>query len=393
MRKSRLVSIIVAITIILLHSTAVYADLAEEQKKLEKVQQEMKKTESQLKNVQQQKNDLIKELERLNNQLNEAENQLGKVERDLEATRKELERVTEELEQAKKELEKRDKLYKQRLRTMYKNSGYGYLEVLLNAENFSDFISRFYLVSKVAAYDISILEELKEQRDLVQAKQDEVKEKEIRMLSLKNDLLAKKQEIKTVTASRNNALAKVKSEEKQLDLMLAELEKTSKQITQTILSLSQGGKFIGGKFVWPAPGYTRITSEFGWRIHPIYKTRKYHSGLDIGVPWGKKIVAAGAGKVIYADTYGGYGKTVIIDHGGGITTLYAHNSSLRVKVGDVVTAGTTIALSGSTGVSTGPHLHFKQGKRGSGQSQAVARNIAPGCRQSKIRPPEPCEFG
>jgi murein DD-endopeptidase MepM/ murein hydrolase activator NlpD len=357
-------SLIIAVSIVLLHSTAAYANLAEEQKKLEQVQQEQQRRESQLKEVQQQKNNLIKELERLNNQLNEAENQLGQVERDIEATRKELERVTKELEEAQKELEKRDDLYKQRLRAMYKNSGYGYLEVLLNAENFSDFVSRFYLVRKVAAYDISILEELKEYRDLVQAKEDEVKEKEVRMLSLRNDLRNKRDEIKTVTASRNNALAKVRNEEKELDKMLAELERTSKQITQTILSLAQKGEFIGGKFVWPAPGYNYITSDYGWRVHPIYKTRKYHAGIDIRVPWGKKIVAAGAGKVIYANTYGGYGKTVIIDHGGGITTLYAHNSSLNVKVGTVVTAGTTIALAGSTGVSTGPHLHFEVRKNG-----------------------------
>ena len=117
-------SLIIAVSIVLLHSTAAYANLAEEQKKLEQVQQEQQRRESQLKEVQQQKNNLIKELERLNNQLNEAENQLGQVERDIEATRKELERVTKELEEAQKELEKRDDLYKQRLRAMYKNSGY-----------------------------------------------------------------------------------------------------------------------------------------------------------------------------------------------------------------------------------------------------------------------------
>ncbi|MFA6670287.1 MAG: M23 family metallopeptidase, partial [Bacillota bacterium] len=130
------------------------------------------------------------------------------------------------------------------------------------------------------------------------------------------------------------------------------------------LSLAQNGEFIGGKFVWPAPGYTYITSDYGWRLHPIYKTRKYHAGIDIRVPWGKKIVAAGAGKIIYSGTYGGYGKTVMIDHGGGIVTLYAHNSSLKVKVGTVVAAGTTISLAGSTGVSTGPHLHFEVRKDG-----------------------------
>ncbi len=364
MGKSRLVSIIVAASIVLLHSTAVYANLAEEQKKLEEIQREMQDRQGELKDIQQQKNSLIKELERLNNQLNEAENQLGRVERDIDATRKELERVAAELEEAQKELEKRDDLYKQRLRTMYKNSGYGYLEVLLNAESFSDFVSRFYLVSKVADYDISILEELKGYRDLVQAKEDEVKEKEIKMLTLKNNLLRQKEEIKTVTASRNSALARVKNDEKELDKMLAELEETSRQITQTILSLTQGGEFVGGKFVWPAPGYTYITSDYGWRLHPIYKTNKFHSGIDIRVPWGKKVVAAGAGRVIYSDTYGGYGETVMVDHGGGIVTLYAHNSSLKVKVGAVVAAGTTIALSGSTGVSTGPHLHFEVRKDG-----------------------------
>ncbi len=364
MRNKKIVSLIVAAALVVLHSTVVFADLADEQRKLEQIQKEMQKTESQLKGVQQHKNSLLRELERLNNQLNEAQNQLNQVEKDIEDTRKELERVTKELEQAQKELDRRDDLYKQRLRTMYKNSGYGYLEVLFDSEGFSDFISRFYLVSKVAAYDISILEELKEYRNLVQDKKDEVKEKEIRMLSLKNDLLIKKQETQAITASRNNALGSVKNQEKQLDNMLAELEKTSKQITQTILSLSGNGQFVGGKFVWPAPGYKRITSDFGWRVHPILKTRKYHTGIDIGVPWGKKIVAVGGGKVIYADTYGSYGKAVMIDHGGGIVTLYAHNSSIKVKVGTIVSAGTTIALAGSTGMSTGPHLHFEVRKNG-----------------------------
>lgn len=364
MRNPRIVSIIVIVLIVLLHSSSAYAGLAEEQKKLEQVQQEIQQKESRLEDVQQQKNNLIKELERLNNQLNEAENRLGQVEKDIDATGKELEEVTEELIEAQKDLEHRDNLYKQRIRTMYKNSGYGYLEVLLNADSFSDFISRFYLVSKVAEYDVSILEELKEQRNLVQVKKDEVKEKEIRMLSLKNDLLKKKQEFQTVAVSRNSVLDRVKSEEEQLDMMLAELEKTSKQITQTILNLSQDGEFIGGEFIWPAPGYTTITSDYGWRPHPIYKTLKHHAGIDIRVPWGEKIVAAGPGKVIYADTCGGYGKTVIIDHGGGIVTLYAHNSSLNVKVGTVVAAGTTISLAGSTGVSTGPHLHFEVRKNG-----------------------------
>lgn len=354
----------ILVLIIMLHSSVAFADLAEEQKKLQNVNQEIKKVESQLKTVEQQKSALLKELQNLNNQLNDAESKLNKVENDIAVTRQELDKVSKELDKAQKEMEDRDDLFKQRLRSMYKNSGYGYLEVLLNAEDFSDFVSRLYLVSKVASFDISVLEEMKEYRDLVQQKKDEVKEKEIRMLSLKNDLLSKKQEVQTITASRNTALSRVKSQEQLYEDMLDDLEKTSKQITQTIISLQTKNGFVGGTFVWPAPGYTRITSDFGYRIHPIYKTKKFHSGIDIGVPWGKKVVAAGVGTVLYADTYGGYGKTVMIDHGGGIVTLYAHNSSLNVKVGDQVKTGQTISLSGSTGLSTGPHLHFEVRKNG-----------------------------
>ncbi|MBA1333663.1 MAG: Septal ring factor EnvC, activator of murein hydrolases AmiA and AmiB [Firmicutes bacterium] len=363
MRIKRIFSGILVL-IIMLHSSIAFANLAEEQKKLQNVNQEIKRVENQLKTVQNQKNALLKELQNLNNQLNDAENKLNKVENDIAVTRQELDRLSKELAQAQKDMEDRDDLFKQRLRSMYKNSGYGYLEVLLNAEDFSDFVSRLYLVSKVASFDISVLEEMKEYRDLVQQKKDEVKQKEIRMLSLKNDLLNKKQEVQAITASRNSTLNKVKSQEQMYEEMLDELEKTSKQITQTILKLQTKSGFVGGTFVWPVPGYTRITSDFGYRIHPIYKTKKFHSGIDIGVPWGKKIVAAGVGTVLYADTYGGYGKTVMIDHGGGIVTLYAHNSSLNVKAGDQVKAGQTIALSGSTGLSTGPHLHFEVRKNG-----------------------------
>lgn len=352
--------------IIILHSgSAAIASLADEQQKLNQVNQQKKQVESQLNSVKNEKNNLLKELAELNNQLNEAENRLNKVENDIKITQQELDKLSKELDEAQKKMDERDDLYKQRIRNMYINSGYGYVEVLLDAENFGDLVSRLYLVSKIASYDLSVLEEMKEYRDTVQEKKDKMKEKELKMLSLKNDLVKKRKEIQLVAASRNDTLRQVQSKEKTYESMLDELEKTSREIQLTILKLqSKDGSFIGGTFVWPAPGYKRITSDFGWRVHPIYKTKKYHSGIDIGVPWGKKIVAAGNGKVIYADWYGGYGQTVMIDHGGGIVTLYAHNSSLKVKPGSIVKAGDTVAISGSTGLSTGPHLHFEVRKNG-----------------------------
>jgi murein DD-endopeptidase MepM/ murein hydrolase activator NlpD len=364
-RLNKTISALLAGIIILYSGSIAFAGLADEQQRLNQVNQQMKQAESQLKGVKNEKNSLLKELAELNNKLNEAENQLSKVESDIKVTQKELDKLSKELDEAQRKMDERDGLYKQRIRNMYINSGYGYVEVLLDAENFGDLVSRLYLVSKVASYDLSVLEEMKEYRDTVQQKKDQMKEKELKMLSLKNDLVKKRKEIQLVAASRNDTLRQVQNKEKMLESMLDELEKTSREIQLTILKLqSKDGSFIGGTFVWPAPGYKRITSDFGWRVHPIYKTKKYHSGIDIGVPWGKKIVAAGNGKVIYADWYGGYGQTVMIDHGGGIVTLYAHNSSLKVKTGSIVKAGDTVAIAGSTGLSTGPHLHFEVRKNG-----------------------------
>ena len=123
-------------------------------------------------------------------------------------------------------------------------------------------------------------------------------------------------------------------------------------------------QYVGGQMLWPAPDRFTITSPYGYRIHPILKTKKLHTGIDIRSSMGENILAAQDGKVIHSDWYGGYGKVIMIDHGGGIVTLYAHNSQLVVKEGSNVKKGTVIAKSGNSGLSTGPHLHFEVRENG-----------------------------
>ena len=134
--------------------------------------------------------------------------------------------------------------------------------------------------------------------------------------------------------------------------------------TEILRKQSNNGEYVGGKMLWPVPGHTRISSYFGYRIHPIFKTKKLHTGLDIPAPTGSSVVAAADGTVISSGVLGGYGNAVLIDHGGGIVTLYGHNSSLLVSEGQKVKKGDQISRAGSTGFSTGPHVHFEVRRNG-----------------------------
>jgi murein DD-endopeptidase MepM/ murein hydrolase activator NlpD len=184
------------------------------------------------------------------------------------------------------------------------------------------------------------------------------------MAEIKKDkaaLVQKRSDAETMREQRAQKLYKAEEEkrksEAEYDRLLA-ISDNIKSMLQGMESASampsSGGN---GSFVWPCSG--TITSYFGWRVHPIFGTRKYHSGMDIGVDYGTPIHAAAAGVVIYSGWMGGYGYAIMIDHGGGLVTIYGHNSSLSVGEGQRVSQGQVVALAGSTGYSTGPHCHFE----------------------------------
>ena len=207
-----------------------------------------------------------------------------------------------------------------------------------------------YIVKKIVKQDKEILTELDENKQKIEDKKNQIEKKKVEQEDLKL-LLEKDNE------SLNNdkiEVEKLKDElEKEENALELEIEKISSQsvVSEDSQVISSGS--------WPVPGYSRISSPYGYRIHPIFNTKKMHTGIDIPAPTGTPAVSIDQGKVIFSGTKGGYGKTIMIQHDDGKVTLYAHNSELIVSVGQRVQKGQVVSKIGSTGNSTGPHLHFE----------------------------------
>ena len=287
----------------------------------------------------------------------------------LDETLERMEKNEFRLKEVEADYEKKSTKLGARVRDIYVNGQISYLDVLFGAKDFSDLMTRMDLLKKV----------IKQDYDLVHLVLDEKAEIESTQKSLEKDRAAKaEQELKARQAreimeekvrKRKAIIDQMKSDKATIDRQYDEMMAASKQIEDMLRRSSMANAPAGaaasgnGSMIWPVGG--TITSEFGWRTHPITGTQKYHSGIDIGADYGTPISAAAAGTVEYAGWISGYGNTVIINHGGGVTTLYGHNQSLAASVGQQVSQGETIAYCGSTGNSTGPHCHFEVRQNGS----------------------------
>lgn len=365
--KKRVVAVILAF-ILLIPFANIYAKSPNE---IDKLQQEQDKLNSQIRETQQLKNkvsgekkSVSKAIEDLDNKLDQAEDELSSVEDLLSQLNDQIAVTTRELERASSDASSQKELLKKRVRVMHENGSVGYLSVILDSTSFSDFISRLDFLKKIIDFDMNLLGKMKSHRDSVAEKRKQLESEQQEKERLKATISDKKEHVATAKQEREKVLKDLTSDLKELNRQEDELLAESAEIAKKIVSLQSANKYVGGKLGWPATGYYKITSPFGYRVHPILKTKKLHTGIDISVPSGTAIIAANSGTVIYSGYNGGYGNTVIIDHGGKISTLYAHNSKLLVKVGDEVEKGKAISKSGSTGLSTGPHLHFEVRENG-----------------------------
>ncbi len=308
-----------------------------------------------------------------NKQLKQVSNQVEKLDKDLYSTAITIERIEKELEKldvkvsvTKRELERamesekgQKELLKKRIRAMYENGNVGYLSVILDSTSFSDFLTRLDFLKKIIDFDVNLLNDMNLLTTNIEETNEQLKKEQNEKETLKSELGEKKQKLEDLMKDKKSEISNLTDDIEELEKQYDQHLKEAEVIAKKMLELMNSKKYTGGTMDWPAPDYYKITSEYGYRTHPILKKKKMHTGIDISVPTGKNIVAANSGTVIYSDYYGGYGYTVIIDHGGKISTLYAHNSKLLVKEGDEVKKGDIVAKSGSTGLSTGPHLHFE----------------------------------
>ena len=327
--------------------------------KLKNVQNKLNKTRKELKEGKQKEKSLTNQIIKIQEDINETENAIKKLEGNIQDTKIKVVEVQGKLARAEQMVSEQSKALNARLRSMYLNdSGISVLEVIFGSESITDFMSNMDMVEKIYDNDTKMLNRLKDNKDLIG------KEKQ-RLASLENTL--EKQQTqhenkKNNLANSQHNIAVLKNQVALDNKKLAEeidaLNQEANRITSEIRRLqSKGTQYTGGVFIWPVTG--KITSPFGYRIHPVLKERKLHTGIDIAASSGTPVKAANAGTVIKAGAAGSYGNMVMIDHGGGIVTLYAHNSRIAVSTGTQVQKGQVISYVGSTGRATGPHLHFE----------------------------------
>jgi len=312
-----------------------------------------------------------KELDKISKNLNQINSQMGTTEERIKVIKSELQKAEEELRKVKNNVSEREKVLNQRIVAIYKYGYQSYLEILFQAKNFGDFVTRFELVGHFVHKDLYMLKELQQRIKQINQKKAVIADKQSE-LEREKRIYSRLQEQTKIQHSRyldrvqdhQEQLASIQKDRRKLEAMLDELERISKSMESQIREYQSRNQGVvgSGELIWPTTG--RITSPFGYRVHPILKKRKYHSGIDIAAPRGTPIVAADSGVIIFSGNNGGYGKMISINHGNGISTVYAHCDVLLVSAEQKVSKGQRIALVGSTGLSTGPHLHFEVRKNG-----------------------------
>ncbi|MEA5504283.1 peptidoglycan DD-metalloendopeptidase family protein [Halotia wernerae UHCC 0503] len=331
--------------------------------------------------INQERQNMVEERDRLTNLQQAAQNRLTGLNQNLTTTTSyiqdselRLQLATQRLQQLEADLVVAERSYEERqiatvarLRYLQRSSASQGWAVLLQSQNISDFISRRHQLKLVYRADQQILVKLNAQAKLINKQKIALEQQKNEMALIREQLLAQKADYQTQAESQSELIQRLNSDRLALEAAQNQLDQDSQNLSVLIqqkVAAARARDIINGTGMFTYPSDAPTSSPFGWRMHPVLGYRRFHAGLDFAASYGSTIRAADSGTVIFAGWYGGYGRSVIIDHGKGITTLYGHTSELFVFEGQAVQQGQAIAAVGSTGLSTGPHLHFEVRRNG-----------------------------
>lgn len=366
MEKKKLGALLLALwlAVLPLYGAMCFADTVDDKRaELNDVRQRMERMQTRKEQARRKAESASAELSEVMGSLNELQAQANNLQKKSDTLQGKINDNQAKLEKKQQEMQVRMLIYRKRLRDIYINGQINYLDVLLGAKDFSDFSSRMYLLQKIISRDLELLEKLKQDAAEIHSRKEQLAAEMKEIKATQTELEAKKAKVNKLREQRAYMLYKAQEEEQSSQEEYERLLAISENIASMLRNMENagGGAPAGqggtGQFMWPCNG--PITSYYGWRTHPIFGTTKYHSGMDIAVDSGTPIHAADSGTIVYSGWLGGYGNCVMIDHGGGLVTLYAHNSALNVGEGQYVSKGAVVAYAGSTGYSTGPHCHFE----------------------------------
>lgn len=339
--------------------------LRQQQQQLERRRSQLNREQNRLENLQESAQD---RLEGLEDNIQTTASQIRKNENELKLASDRLQKLQAELAVAEKTYQERQFATVARLRFLQRQQGSRGWAVLLQSQDLNDFLDRRRQLTLVYGADRKILAELKAEADDLNNRRRTIERQKNEIALITQQLQAQKAEFEAQAKTQEVLINRLRADRQALEEAEEQLAKDSNNITalirQRIAAAARNGIVIRGTGQFSIPVSGRLTSRFGYRVHPILGYRRFHAGIDFGAGHGTVIRAADSGTVIFAGWYGGYGRSVIIDHGNDLTTLYAHSSEVYVSEGQGVQRGQAIAAVGSTGLSTGPHLHFEVRQNG-----------------------------
>lgn len=342
------------------------------QSDVDKLNQQKKDAQNQLENVKDKKEAASDELENIKIQVSSLQNEISALESKLATLNSKIAEKENEITNKQEVLKEKEELLKKRLVTLYKGGGISYLDVLLGSNNYIEMLSKFSAVNRIAEKDTDLINQVSTQKTEIENQKKELESDKTEVEASKKEKDAKNAQLQAAQVAKQSAINNLSAEEKELQSTISkfetEINKAQEEIrraTQNVIS--SGGGYTGsftGVLAWPVSNnYNIITSTFGPRTAPTAGASSNHGAVDIGVSY-VPVYAPAAGKVILASYVSGYGNYIMIDHGNGYYTAFGHLSAYKVSTGTVVSQGQQIAVSGNTGVSTGPHLHYEVYKGG-----------------------------